>query len=1436
MSLVRTTLFALAVFLAAPGAHAQIVFRGAASAGVASPTGTITHVGAGAAATDNTTGCNNAVSPAMPNGLAGDVLVALVNSREDNAVVNVTAGAGWTLAYSATYGGGNDLQAYIYYKVAAGTNTAADPLTLTQSASCNSITAQVSRFRGVDTAQPLETSPIPAGNVVQQNSGNLDTGTQNTTVNGSMLLVAGFLNDNRTVSEGGGWSESFDSSLNVNRDLGISLHYMLQAVAAPASISNWDLSGGGNDENFGVIFALRPAPLGLTIARPAGTVSGDVMVASIAVRPSSVIITPPAGWAAQAAALQNAAGNSSRQQIFYRVAGGAEPATYTWLFDSAHTGAVGGIVSYSGVDIAAPFDAFGGNLTPQGGDSNLQHRALAVTTTVADAMLISTHSFTSAETWTPPAGMTERVDAASQATPNAVGIALEMNEVLQAAAGPTGDKVATAAGSGDTGSATLMALRPSVPQPVLLWSMDETSWNGTAGEVIDSSGNGLNGVSVNGANTAFVTPAIAGSPGTCRYGGLDGTDDYLEVADNALLDITDELTVMMWLRPTAYPSGGNLKSFMSKDNNYEAHINSAGQVYWWWGGGAQQLTSAGSVALNSWTHVAIVYSRAGGFQRIYLNGVQDPNTNNQTAALATNSLPFQIGGDQGFAGREFSGLVDEVYVFRSALSQTRIQQYMNATHACASAIDHFAFSHAGSGVGCVDQPITLTAHDATHNAVDANALLVNLSTTNAQGTWTGIQAGGGVLNDPVPGDGAATYTFAVGSNSVTLLFRYADLGAPTETFGFNVSGGGFSESTGTASGTDDPPFTMAQAGFRLRNIEDANETVPLQLSGKPSNTGYNARTLRLQAINTNTSNGSCSNIFASQTQTVELGAECNNPAACAARQVSVNAAGIPTSNDNGGAGAAAYAGLSLTFNASSEADAVITYPDAGEISLHARFDLNPLVAGYEMIGSSNNFIVRPFGLAFPGVNHSSTAAGTLVGAAGDTFAMTVQGYQWAAGEDANDDGVADAGVNITDNGTVPNFAATASVGVSANLPGIATGAVSRGAGCANPADVAVAGGSGAAADWCYSEVGNAILTANVANYLAAGVNITGNSGLDGVAGGGYVGRFKPKHFVVTGVATLANRVALACASSFTYMNEGLGLGFTLEARNTQNALTQNYTGVYAKLDLTSAANLGIGARSGATNLTPRVDIALPPAGSFTNGVANITVTTGINRGIPDSPDGPYPATQFGIAPNDNDPNAGGGAQMQSFDQDVDGDATNEHFAIGPVTELRYGVLELDNAYGPVNRTVPMPIEVKYWNGSGFVTNTLDSCTTLARANIALAFTGAVNACETAVQQASVAFAAGTATLMLAAPGAGNQGTVQLTPQLGSAAGTYCPAVGAGALATVASPAVYLLGRWNDAANPDGNAATSYDDEPPGQAGFGLYGSQPKSFIFFRENY
>ncbi|HUK22511.1 MAG TPA: autotransporter-associated beta strand repeat-containing protein [Gemmatimonadales bacterium] len=192
--------------------------------------------------------------------------------------------------------------------------------------------------------------------------------------------------------------------------------------------------------------------LTLTVNLPAGTVSGDVMIAAIAVRPNTATITAPVGWTL-IRRTDNANTNQSSQATYRRVAGAAEPANYSWTF-STSTGSAGGIATFYGVNTTTPVDVENGVTTPSG----LTHTAPSVTTTKAYDMIVTTHSYTSAATWTPPAGMTEAVDVVSDPVPNAVGMTLELNYVVQPAAGATGAKTATGSNDADVGVAQTVGL------------------------------------------------------------------------------------------------------------------------------------------------------------------------------------------------------------------------------------------------------------------------------------------------------------------------------------------------------------------------------------------------------------------------------------------------------------------------------------------------------------------------------------------------------------------------------------------------------------------------------------------------------------------------------------------------------------------------------------------------------------------------------------------------------------------------------------------------------------------------------------------------------------------------------------------------------------------------------------------------------------------
>jgi len=76
------------------------------------------------------------------------------------------------------------------------------------------------------------------------------------------------------------------------------------------------------------------------------------------------------------------------------------------------------------------------------------------------------------------------------------------------------------------------------PDPVGEWRFDECSWNGIAGEVVDSSGNHLDGTARGGVDTVMA--------GVCRAGYFDGVDDYIELpVINE--DFSRGFTVMAWV-------------------------------------------------------------------------------------------------------------------------------------------------------------------------------------------------------------------------------------------------------------------------------------------------------------------------------------------------------------------------------------------------------------------------------------------------------------------------------------------------------------------------------------------------------------------------------------------------------------------------------------------------------------------------------------------------------------------------------------------------------------------------------------------------------------------------------------------------------------------------------------------------------------------------
>nr|WP_217541499.1 DUF6701 domain-containing protein [Vibrio metschnikovii] len=245
------------------------------------------------------------------------------------------------------------------------------------------------------------------------------------------------------------------------------------------------------------------------------------------------------------------------------------------------------------------------------------------------------------------------------------------------------------------------------PRPAAKYHFDESTWTGNANEVKNSFGDFLHGRAFNGATTGKLLPALpndANNYGSCAYGIFNKSNNqYVEVPYSSSLDFEDAVTVSAWVYPTSYPSGSGLMGIVSKDGNYEFHLDSSGRVYWYWEYqsllgflpvlGSRTLLSSSSIPLNQWTHITIRYDRNRSNQRqsIFING-QLNSSSNHNERLRTNNRPLQIAQDQNTSGRAFDGYIDEVTIYGQGLLDEQIWAEYQSRHLCEGDVGLQCFS------------------------------------------------------------------------------------------------------------------------------------------------------------------------------------------------------------------------------------------------------------------------------------------------------------------------------------------------------------------------------------------------------------------------------------------------------------------------------------------------------------------------------------------------------------------------------------------------------------------------------------------------------------------------------------------------------------------------------------------------------------------------
>lgn len=208
------------------------------------------------------------------------------------------------------------------------------------------------------------------------------------------------------------------------------------------------------------------------------------------------------------------------------------------------------------------------------------------------------------------------------------------------------------------------------PETVVgVWLFDEGE-----GEIAsDSSGNGNDG-------KIFGTKWVDGKFGKAL--DFDGEDDYVEVADDPILDGMDELTLTAWVylrdySKTGYTgfvdktAGGGIRSHNIGQNsgNLEFGVVRTDDT--------KVVLRPSPTRVDEWFHLVGTYD--GSVMKMYENGIL-LGTANQTGKVDDTESVLQFGkwpgAEQGTAACFANGIIDEIAIFSAALTEDEVKTIM----------------------------------------------------------------------------------------------------------------------------------------------------------------------------------------------------------------------------------------------------------------------------------------------------------------------------------------------------------------------------------------------------------------------------------------------------------------------------------------------------------------------------------------------------------------------------------------------------------------------------------------------------------------------------------------------------------------------------------------------------------------------------------------
>jgi hypothetical protein len=653
-----------------------------------------------------------------------------------------------------------------------------------------------------------------------------------------------------------------------------------------------------------------------------------------------------------------------------------------------------------------------------------------------------------------------------------------------------------------------------LPSPVLEYRFDESSWNGSTGQVVDSSTHSSDATSDTASFTTTSDDAVM-----CQAADFTGGNKFITSTDLSTLRTTASLS--FWIKTT---QSGDSKAWSSPGVTGIEQARGSNDIFWGWLDKAGHIgltvgnddSAHSNISINNDTYHHIVLTRdalADTYQ-IFIDGDLDvARAYRGDAVRDTITNVFNdVGrvGDTGGSLEYLDALVDEFIVFDSVLTADHVDTIFTlqsdgknldgTVRDCASVepqIDHYELERDFiQGLTC--EPLNIEIRACLNNDCSEQA------------------------------DGSVTTEFSPSSGSVgsdTLTYTSGDILAFQRTTPGDLNFGVDGSTPDFTPGVADPvrcffgdnqqtncEVTFADTDLRFFDSESVTNSPTLDLiAGKVSS-------FDMRLVVSDETTGRCeTQLLDSDHFTTTIGTQCETPNACLADQQviwdqsSVDSISLPNPQDWVG-GSATISAL-IAFDSQGNAPFELSAPDVGVQSLKVNISLLDADDGStkKLIEGSVNLRVRPESLVLSAVEVGDThIAGQLFDVAIQALGVNTDGTTYVVPSFGR------IGGSYTVNWSLSSLALPTATAASTVIPVIGTlaGATTPdGYTDTDPVSRKESITFSAANGLAYLEVGAVKLVAQIENYLGSNENVQSSDPL--------VGRFIPGFLTATQVGVAA---------------------------------------------------------------------------------------------------------------------------------------------------------------------------------------------------------------------------------------------------------------------------------------------------------------------------